>query len=225
MTVIDSLPLFPLSDVVLLPDSSVPLFIFEPRYRQMTRAALAGARQIGMVTVRPDRLDAMAGDPPIFEVGCLGRIAHAQERSDGTFHILLVGESRFRVLAELPRDGERLYRCAKVSLLEEQLPCTSADHALLRQRRGELLELLARFVRGLGAAIDDPANTIASFERLEPVPLVNAIAQSIPFRAIERQQLLESDSLLDRFGIANDLLRFKLAESGAGDLGTHRLPN
>ncbi|MEZ4279918.1 MAG: LON peptidase substrate-binding domain-containing protein [Myxococcota bacterium] len=225
MTVIESLPLFPLSDVVLLPDSSVPLFIFEPRYRQMTRAALAGARQIGMVTVRPDSLEAMAGDPPIFEVGCLGRIAHAQERPDGTFHILLVGEARFRILDELPRSGERLFRCARVSVLDDQLPCSSDDHARLRQRREELLALLARFVRGLGASIDDPANTIASFERLEPVPLVNAITQSIPFRAIERQQILESDSLIDRFGIASDLLRFKLAENGAGNPGAQRLPN
>lgn len=225
MTVIDSLPLFPLSDVVLLPDSSVPLFIFEPRYRQMTRDALAGAQQIGMVTVRPDSMDAMAGDPPIFEVGCLGRIAHFQERPDGTFHILLVGEARFRILSEAPRVGDRLYRSARVALLEEQRPGSDSEHEHLQRRRVELLDLLSRFVRGLGAAIDDPARTLASFERLESVPLVNAIVQSIPFRAIERQQLLESDSLLERFEIASDLLRFKLAESGAGELGVRRLPN
>lgn len=225
MAVIESLPLFPLSDVVLLPDSSVPLFIFEPRYRQMTRDALAGAQQIGMVTVRPDSVDAMAGDPPIFEVGCLGRIAHAQERPDGTFHVLLVGESRFRILSESPRTGDRLYRSARVALLEEQQPGSTSEHERLRLRRLELLELLARFVRGLGAAIDDPARTLASFERLESVLLVNAITQSIPFRAIERQQILESDSLLARFEIASDLLRFKLAESGAGEIGTRRLPH
>jgi Lon protease-like protein len=225
MTVIESLPLFPLSDVVLLLDSSVPLFIFEPRYRQMTRDALAGARQIGMVTVRPDSIDSMAGDPPIFEVGCLGRIAHAQERPDGTFHVLLVGESRFRILSESPRSGDRLYRSARVALLEEQQPGSASEHERLRQRRIELLELLSRFVRGLGAAIDDPARTLASFERLESVLLVNAITQSIPFRAIERQQILESDSLLARFEIASDLLRFKLAESGAGEIGTRRLPH
>ncbi len=225
MTVIESLPLFPLSDVVLLPDSSVPLYIFEPRYRQMTREALAGAQQIGMVTVRPDSVAAMAGDPPIFEVGCLGRIAHAQERADGTFHILLVGEARFRILDELPRSGDRLYRSARVALLEEHRPGTEVEREHLQRRRVELLELLARFVRGLGAAVDDPIRTLASFERLEAIPLVNAITQSVPFRAIERQQILESDSLLGRFEIASDLLRFKLAESGAGELGDRRLPH
>ncbi len=225
MSVIDALPLFPLSDVVLLPDSSVPLFIFEPRYRQMTRDALAGSQQIGMVTVRPDSVDAMAGDPPIFLVGCVGRIAHVQERQDGTFHVLLVGEARFRILSEVPRTEERLYRCARVGILEDQLPSSPEAHEQLARRRVELLDLLTRFVRGLAGAIDDPERAVASFERLEPVQLVNAIAQSIPFRAIERQQILESDSLLQRFEVTSDLLRFKLAESGAGETGTQRLPN
>lgn len=225
MSVIDSLPLFPLSDVVLLPESSVPLFIFEPRYRQMTRDALAGSQQIGMVTVRPDSVGAMSGDPPIFLVGCLGRIAHVQERQDGTFHILLVGESRFRILSEIPRAEERLYRSARVVLLEDQLPGSPQAQAQLAHRRVELLDLLARFVQALSGSIDDPERALASFERLEPVQLVNAIAQSIPFRAIERQQILESDSLLQRFEITSDLLRFKLAETGAGETGGHRLPH
>jgi len=223
MSVVDSLPLFPLSDVVLLPDGSVPLFIFEPRYRQMTRDALAGGQQIGMVTVRPDSLASMAGDPPIFQVGCLGRIAHAQERPDGTFHILLIGEARFRILSEIERTGDRLYRSARVALLEEELPHSSAERERLGERRRELLDLLARFVRGLGSAVDQPERALEGFERLEPKHLVNAVAQSIPFRAVERQQVLESDSLLQRFEITCDLLRFKLAESGAGETGSPRL--
>lgn len=225
MGVIESLPLFPLSDVVLLPESSVPLFIFEPRYRQMTRDALAGAQQIGMVTVRPDSLAAMAGDPPIFQVGCLGRIAHAQERPDGTFHILLIGAARFRILEEIPRQGDRLYRSARVALLEDQRPDSNAERERLAESRHELLALLTRFVRGLAGAIEDPARTLASFERLEAHHLVNAVAQSIPFRPVERQQMLETDSLLRRFEITNDLLRFKLAESTGSDPGPSPLPN
>lgn len=225
MGTIESLPLFPLSDVVLLPESSVPLFIFEPRYRQMTRDALAGAQQIGMVTVRPDSLAAMAGDPPIFQVGCLGRIAQVQERPDGTFHLLLFGAARFRVLEELPRTGDRLYRSARVALLEDPKPDSDSERARLDRSREELIALLTRFVLGLGAAVEDPGRTLASFERLEALQLVNAIAQSIPFRPVERQQLLESDSLLRRFEIASDLLRFKLAESAGANPGPRPLPN
>jgi uncharacterized protein len=225
MNSIEALPLFPLSDVVLLPAGSVPLFIFEPRYRQMTRDALGGARQIGMVTVHPDAVTAMAGDPAIFQVGCLGRIAHAQERPDGTFHILLVAEARFRILEEIPRSGDRLYRSARVALLEDTLPESPEQFAELTQRRTALLTLLSRYVRSLGEAVDDPDGALTAFERVEPHHLVNAIAQSIPLRPVERQQILESDSLLDRYEIAADLLRFKLAESGAGETTSRSLPN
>ena len=54
MQQIESLALFPLSNVVLLPEVSVPLYVFEPRYRQLTRDALEGGQRIGMATVRPE---------------------------------------------------------------------------------------------------------------------------------------------------------------------------
>ena len=69
----DEIPIFPLQQVVLFPRVRCPLHIFEPRYRQLTEAALAGDRRIGMVAVRPEHANAMAGDPPVFGVGCEGR--------------------------------------------------------------------------------------------------------------------------------------------------------
>ena len=225
MAFVESLPLFPLSDVVLLPGGSVPLFIFEPRYRQMTHDALVGPQWIGMVTVRPEGVAVMAGDPPIFQTGCLGRIAHAQERADGTFHILLVGESRFRILEETPRTGDRLYRSARVELLPDPIPTLPSELAKLGDQRERLLSLLRRFIQALAGSIEDPPRVIASFEQLEPIHLVNAVAQSIPFRPVERQQILEATSLLGRFEITEDLLRFKLAETGVGDASIARLPN
>lgn len=224
MTQIDSLALFPLSDVVLLPEVSVPLYIFEPRYRQMTRDALAGTRQIGMVTVRPDSLAEIAGNPAIFAIGCVGRIAHAQERPDGTFQIMLLGESRFRILEEQPPVGERLYRAAHVELLVDPVPATPAEQATMQQSRSDLLALLERLVRGIGGA-EDPQEVVDTFARLESPRLVNALTQSIDFSPIERQQLLEAESITGRFEIMSDLLRFRLAEIGAGESGTNPLPN
>ena len=223
MDVIESLPLFPLSDVVLLPEVSVPLYIFEPRYRQMTREALDGERLIGMVTVRPDSLDQMAGAPPIFAVGCLGRIAHASERPDGTFQILLLGERRFRILAEHPREGERLYRTARVELLRDPEVTTSNAADALDRSRAALLELLGQLVDRTPGG--DRERIVAGFEDLEPARLVNALTRSIGFLPIERQQLLEADSIESRFEIMIDLLRFRLAESGLGGTGSAPLPN
>lgn len=227
MTLIESLALFPLSDVVLLPDVSVPLFIFEPRYRQMTRDVLAGAHQIGMVAVRPDSVGAMAGDPPIFKIGCLGRITHAQQQPDGTFQIMLVGESRFRILEEEDRAKlrpDQLYRSARVELLLDPSPTTPSEHAEMARSRTELLELLERLIRR-ASEVDDPARTVDAFRKLESSLLVNTLTQSIGFSPIERQQLLEAESVLGRFQTMQELLRFRLAALGTLESGSSSLPN
>ena len=224
MRTIENLALFPLSDVVLLPEVSVPLYIFEPRYRQMTADALEGAMQIGMVTVRPDSVDAMAGDPPIFDIGCVGRIAHAQQRSDGTYQMMLIGEHRFRILDEPERAPEQLYRSARVALLEDVVPTTNVEIASMEAARETLLELVDRLIRRIGSA-EDPARALEAFEKLESPRLVNALAQSISFSPIERQQLLQADSIVGRCETLSELLRFRLAATGSADGGPAPLPN
>ena len=223
MQAIEALALFPLSDVVLLPQVSVPLYIFEPRYRQMTRDALDGSRQIGMIAVRPDAVADMGGDPPIFDVGCLGRIAHAEQRPDGTFQILLLGEHRFRIREEHPREGERLYRSARVDLLEDSEPTSDDELARLEATRVHVLDVLTRIVAR--ARPDSSSEQLAGFANLEPTRLINALAQSISFDPIERQQLLEANSILARFEIMGDLLRFRLAATNGAGAPSGSLPN
>ncbi len=224
MDLIESLPIFPLPDVVLLPEVSIPLNVFEPRYRQMTRDALAGTHQIGMVTVHPDGLEEMAGDPPVYPIGCLGRIGQAEEQPDGTFRIVLLGVSRFVILHEHPRTGERLYRSARVELRVDESPQDEASLARLEEQRAELLDLLQRLIQGLG---EDGARqqAVTAFGRLEPARLINALTQSIAFATAERQRLLEADSVVSRFEIMADLLRFRLAEVTAGESASTGLPN
>ena len=224
MSQIESLALFPLSDVVLLPEVSVPLYIFEPRYRQMTRAALEGSHQIGMVAVRPASVDRMAGDPAIFDIGCLGRIAHSQERPDGTIQIMLVGERRFRILEEDKRPTEQLYRSARVELLDDPEPTTPQEIAEMNGTRVALLELLDQLIRRIGSS-DDPTKAIEAFARLESTRLVNALTQSISFSPIERQQLLEAHSIANRCETMSELLRFRLAATGGLDPSSSALPN
>jgi len=224
MSQIETLALFPLSDVVLLPQASVPLYIFEPRYRQMTSQALAGDRQIGMVTVRPDVIGEMSGDPPVFEIGCLGRITHAEQRPDGTFQILLVGERRFRILDEHPRPQDQLYRSARVELLDDLEPANHEELSQLEECRHAVLELLAGLVP---TTREDPSSQaqLAGLAALEAARLVNALTRSIRFDPIERQQLLEADSILARFEIMKDLLHFRLAESRSMGPSSGSLPN
>ena len=115
------LPIFPLPNVVLFPRVRTPLHIFEPRYRQMTEAALAAEQQIVMAVIRPQFADDAAGDPPIFDIACAGVIVESQRFPDGRFHILLHGTERVRILAEGRRPAGQLYRSAPVRSLAD--PC------------------------------------------------------------------------------------------------------
>src|ERR1700746_3995237 len=105
------LPIFPLTGVLLLPRGRLPLNIFEPRYLAMTRAALGGARLIGMVQPSDpqDRNRGGGGlNPPVSPVGCAGGVTQFSEADDGRYLITLTGVSRFRIREELPLlDGYR----------------------------------------------------------------------------------------------------------------------
>ena len=97
----DRLPLFPLTGVLLLPGGVLPLDVFEPRYLAMTDAALGEGRLIGMIQPLEGAGD--AGDPPLYKIGCAGRIVEFRESGDGRYLINLEGVSRFDVIEELPK--------------------------------------------------------------------------------------------------------------------------
>ena len=101
-----SIPLFPLPNVVLFPTVSLPLHIFEPRYRDMVADALDGDRIIGMALLRPGWEANYEGRPPIYPVGCAGLITHSERLPDGRYNIVFAdsrnsGSSRARA-ARLP---------------------------------------------------------------------------------------------------------------------------
>ena len=109
-------PLFPLPNVVLFPRVFLPLHIFEPRYREMVRDALAADRIIGMVLLRSGGAAGGADNPAVFPTGCAGRITHCEQLPDGRYNIVLRGVHKFRILEE---DRTRSYRRASVETLDE----------------------------------------------------------------------------------------------------------
>src|SRR5258706_7826875 len=101
----DTLPIFPLTGVLLLPRGRLPLNIFEPRYLAMTRDALGGERLIGLVQPNEPQQDNRGGgamNPPVYPIGCAGRITSFTETDDGRYLLTLTGVSRFRIRDELP---------------------------------------------------------------------------------------------------------------------------
>jgi Lon protease-like protein len=199
------LALFPLENVVLLPEGVVPLHVFEPRYRQMMEDALAGDRRIGMVAVRPEHAHEITGDPPLYAIGCAGFISEHQRLADGRFRLLLRATHRFRVVRELPREAGRLYRVAEVEALEEQLG--ERDRALAaRERVIELLRRLSQRMLGPERGVD-----VAQLRALELGQLASGVAQSVGLPTREKQALLEADTLAERLESLAGALDFQLA--------------
>ena len=192
-----TIPLFPLPNVVLFPNVFLPLHIFEARYRTMVNDALAGDRIIGMVLLQPGYEADYEGRPPVYPVGCAGVITHAEPLPDGRFNIVLRGLEKFRIDSEVP---DRSYRLAYVEGLPEAVP--DEDRTGIRRVRHRLEALIASAMERAGA---DP--------RFPPaVPdedLVNALAQYMQFDPLERQALLEREGVLARCHGLIELLEMK----------------
>lgn len=203
-------PIFPLPNVVLFPDVRLPLHIFEPRYREMTRDALAAERVIGMVLIEP------GGDPaeqraPVFGTGCLGRIVEHQELDDGRFLIVLQGERRFRIESE--EDGDRAYRVASARLLDD--PAYDAlDDAVRLALAQERTQLEQRMLELVNEREPDAARVLSERMRaLDPIELLHALAFGIDRPPLEKQSLLEAPDPLTRAHLLGRLFEFREAES------------
>ncbi len=205
------LPLFPLANVVLFPHSRVPLHVFEPRYVQMTEAAMDGERCIGMVTVRPEALQDIGGDPPLFPIGCSGVIEQIAPRPGRRYDLVLHGTHRFRIVREIPRGAERIYRLAEVEALVDAFDA-EREQAELQAHRVEIVELLETLVRRAdpkGRARFDPRR----LSGIEDDAFVNVMCQIFDGDAAEKQGLLDADTLLERCRRLLAVLRFRVAES------------
>jgi Lon protease-like protein len=209
----DLLPLFPLPNVVLFPSVFLPLHIFEPRYREMVGDAIATDRMIGMVLLRPGWERDYEGRPPVFPVGCSGVITHFERLADGGYNIVLRGLDRFRVVEE---DHSRNYRRAVIEPLRE-LAIRGDDHPAIRHQRSKLEAMLAHSAEpfrpgsrsprfGEGGAAPDAKIPVA----MNDEDLVNALAQYLDLEPLEKQALLERDSLRARAESLVELLEMKM---------------
>ncbi|MCA9454198.1 MAG: LON peptidase substrate-binding domain-containing protein, partial [Nitrospira sp.] len=90
----ESVPIFPLPNVVFFPETYLPLHIFEPRYREMVQNASGQGDCIGMALLKDGWEDEYEADPPIYPIGCVGRIISSHKLADGRFNIVLQGLQR-----------------------------------------------------------------------------------------------------------------------------------
>jgi Lon protease-like protein len=195
----DFLPLFPLPNVVLFPGVFLPLHIFEPRYREMIADSVSGDRMIGMALLRPGWDRDYEGRPPVFPIGCAGVITHVERLADGRYNIVLRGIERFRIVEE---DHSRAYRRATVDTLAERR-LSATDRETVRHDREKLEALLASRLEAKGT----DTRTAAA---MSDEDLVNALAQYLDLEPLEKQALLEHDSLKSRAESLVELLEMKI---------------
>jgi Lon protease-like protein len=144
------LPLFPLPNVLLLPETTLPLHVFESRYRAMLSDALAGERLIGIQLLNPAGAPDEAGRPALFEVGCAGKVVEHEALEDGRSNIVLRGAFRYRIAAE--RETPAPYRVAEVA----PLPMPPLPAAAGGRDRRDLRRLLAKSVARLADSVGRP---------------------------------------------------------------------
>ena len=100
----NKIPIFPLSNFIIFPGTTVPLNIFEPRYIDMVDDAMKSNRIIGMI----QPVKSNKNIPILYNIGCAGKITSFSETNDGRYLIELTGISRFKIIEELKND--KLYR-------------------------------------------------------------------------------------------------------------------
>lgn len=180
------LPLFPLPNVVFFPQTRLPLHIFEPRYRRMVQDALEGDRRIGMVLLKPGWETDYYGAPSVHPVGTMGYIEHAITLDDGRYNILLRGDVRFRIEAEISKMPYRVARAVS-------RPETGGAPEEALMHREWLADLSQQYLTYLPDQMAVPELATAALE-----PLTNALVMSLNLDPGERQKLLEVDSLIER---------------------------
>ncbi len=177
--------LFPLPNLVLFPNVVQPLHIFEPRYREMMQAALAGDKQLAMCLLAPGWETNYEDRPAVHPVACLGRIASSQRLPDGTYNLLLAGQERIKIVSEL--ENGRSFREAQVEALPDVSHVSQLRQEELRQRLATAFEqAVAESVIG-----DQPLELSKLFEAELPLAsLTDILAYSLHFDLSTKQQLL-----------------------------------
>ena len=181
------IPVFPLSNFIIFPKTTVPLNIFEPRYIDMIKDSMGSNKLIGMIQPKKS-IKLEVSNPELHEIGCLGKIINFNETGDGRFLIELKGMIRFQVLKEIKSDKK--YRECEIKY--------EKYYDDLEEKKEELkfsdLELIFKDLKSLF----EKRGFIINWKALEKQSLdetINALAMASPFTLEEKQILLEAKDL------------------------------
>jgi len=179
------LSVFPLSNFIVFPNTTVPLNIFEPRYVEMVNDSMKTNKFIGLIQPKRNNINSILD---LHETGCMGKITSFKDTSDGRYLIELNGLARFKIIKEIKND--KSYREYEISFKDYQ-----GDLNLQKEElKFSDLELIFKDLK----LLFEKKGYIINWKSLEKQNLnetINALAMASPFSLEEKQILLESQSL------------------------------
>ena len=182
------IPVFPLSNFIVFPNTTVPLNIFEPRYLKMTEDAMATNRLIGMI--QPKKTGELK-KPDLFDVGCVCRIISFNETEDGRYIIILKGLNRFNRINEIK--NKKLYRELSVNYDLYTNDEKSGEENFEFSKIEKILEELKILFEKRGYKIN-----WKDLEGQNVYQTLSALSMASPFSILEKQILLETKNLEER---------------------------
>ena len=200
----NKIPVFPLSNFIIFPKTTVPLNIFEPRYIDMINDSMKSNKLIGMI--QPKTSNIKQTKPELHEVGCLGKIVNFKETNDKRFIITLSGIIRFKIEKEL--NSNKLYR-------EFEVNYSNFTHDLnivkIKKEKKDLMNFLNKlkiFFR--------KKNYFVQFDELEKLnfdQLLSTICMIAPLSVEEKQKLIETSETEKKFKVLENIIDFNLVDN------------
>ena len=177
-----TIPVFPLSNFIMFPGTTVPLNIFEPRYLQMVNDSMKKHRMIGMI--QPKKTG-MLKKPDLYEVGCIGKITSFNETEDGRILIILNGICRFNVNSEI--ENSKLYRECNVQYNNFSNDISFKSNDVNFSDLNIIMDNMKKFFKKQGYVVN-----LKDLEKKDMSQTLNDLSMASPFSLEEKQILLES---------------------------------
>ena len=188
--------IFPLSNFIIFPNTTVPLNIFEPRYIEMIKDSMKTNQMIGLVQPKTSGNNSILD---LHEVGCLGKITNFRDTSDGRYMIDLNGITRFEITKEIK--STKPYRICETSYDSFELDLVPEKKKLKFSDLESIFKDLKLLFEKKGYIIN-----WKSLEKQDLNETINALAMASPFSLEEKQILLESKNLEARKDKISEIL-------------------
>jgi Lon protease-like protein len=206
MKIIEQLPkkisVFPLSNFIIFPKTTVPLNLFEPRYLDMIKDSMDSNKIIGLIQPKNQSDDI----PELYSIGCAAKITNYNELEDGRYLIALNGICRFKILKEI--DNNKTYRECEVSFEEYNFDQKQNIPKFNKTDLEPIFENLKSLLKKRNYIIN-----IDNLKKESIEQIINTLAMASPFSLEEKQALLETQNILERKMELEQILNTYLADN------------